>query len=56
MSPRILRRLVRDAIEQHLPAGHMQALQVSEDSEREILRGLSHKLVADLAADMQKRK
>ena len=56
VSPRILRRLVRDAIEQHLPAGHMQALQVSEDSEREILRGLSHKLVADLAADMQKRK
>ena len=34
----------------------MQALQVSEESEREILRGLSHKLVADLAKDKQKPK
>ena len=56
VSPGILRQLVRDAIEQHLPAEHMQALQVSEESEREILRGLSHKLVADLAKDKQKPK
>ena len=44
--PDALRALVRNAIEQHLPPGHMRTLQVSEESERQILERLS-KLVAD---------
>ena len=35
--PHRLRALVRGAIEQHVPEGHMLALEVAEESEREVL-------------------
>ena len=49
--PDTLRTLVRSIIEPHIPAGHMQALKVAEDSERQILLGLSNQV-----ADKKKRK
>jgi hypothetical protein len=33
----VLRQLVRDAIRRHIPAGHLDAIEVAEESEREIL-------------------
>jgi hypothetical protein len=36
MPPAELRRLVRECIERHIPAGHIEALETAEQSEREI--------------------
>ena len=41
--PARLRTLVYSTIEQHLPAGHLKALEAAEQSEREALRVLTHK-------------
>jgi hypothetical protein len=36
-----LRRLARECIERHIPAGHIEALEVAEQSEREILEQIA---------------
>jgi hypothetical protein len=40
--PDQLRRLVEDAIVQHLPANQLEVLKVAEDSEREMLKAFAH--------------
>jgi hypothetical protein len=40
IEPDDLRRLVRWAIEQHMPAEHLEILKVAEESERETIQGL----------------
>ena len=41
ISPSDLRDLCRDAIEQHIPNGHMETLRAAEQSERELLGGFA---------------
>jgi hypothetical protein len=54
IDPHRLRKLVREAIEQHMPAAELKVLQVAEESERELLAdlvGLVGKLSGNGAAD-----
>ena len=42
--PATLRKLVHLAVERHVPAGHVTALKVAEESERNILRTMTDKV------------
>ena len=42
--PETLRELVRSAIEHHVPDGYLDALEAAEESERDILRRLTHRV------------
>jgi DNA-binding NarL/FixJ family response regulator len=39
--PDTLRQIVREAIEQHIPAGHLDTLAAAEESERTILERMA---------------
>jgi hypothetical protein len=49
IEPELLRGLVRQAIEQHLPADQFNVLKVAEQSERELIR----QLVGTIAVGVQ---